>query len=98
MRAACRACNQRRGMNPAQPSRFNGGGRFAKRTCRRIPTHFSVPKFRFGDFVTADFFADAEGRSAEAAARRDAIRDAWEAEGAPLLSVGSTGQPVEHPS
>lgn len=47
--------------------------------------------------MSADFFADAERRYAEAAARRDAIRDTWEAEGAPLLSVGSTGQPVEHP-
>jgi hypothetical protein len=33
----------------------------------------------------------------EAVARRDAIRDAWEAEGSPLLATGSTGQLVEHP-
>jgi hypothetical protein len=33
----------------------------------------------------------------EAVARHKAIRDAWEAEGAPLLTTGSTGQLVEHP-
>jgi hypothetical protein len=32
-----------------------------------------------------------------AVARRDAIRTAWEAEGAPLHASGSTGQLVEHP-
>jgi hypothetical protein len=47
--------------------------------------------------VSADFFADAEGRYLEAVARRDAIRDAWETDGEPLLSRGSTGQLVEHP-
>ena len=41
--------------------------------------------------------ADAESRYAEAVARRDAIREAWEAEGSPLLTTGSTGQLVEHP-
>jgi hypothetical protein len=47
--------------------------------------------------VSADFFAEAEKRYLEAVARRDAIRDAWEAEGSPLLATGSTGQLVEHP-
>jgi hypothetical protein len=47
--------------------------------------------------VSADFSADAESRYAEAVARRDAIRDAWNAEGQPLLATGSTGQLVEHP-
>ncbi len=48
--------------------------------------------------MTSDFFAEAEkSRYTEAVARRDAIRDAWEAEGAPLLASGSTGQLVEHP-
>jgi hypothetical protein len=47
--------------------------------------------------MAADFPADAEGRYLEAAARRDAIRDAWQAEGEPLLATGSTGQLVEHP-
>jgi hypothetical protein len=45
----------------------------------------------------ADFFADAELRYREADGRRDAIRDAWHAEGSPLLATGSTGQLVEHP-
>jgi hypothetical protein len=45
----------------------------------------------------ADFFLDAELRYGEAVTRRDAIRDAWEAEGSPLLATGSTGQLVEHP-
>lgn len=49
------------------------------------------------DFVTTDFSTDGEARYIEAVARRDAIRDAWEAEGSPLLSTGSTGQLVEHP-
>lgn len=44
-----------------------------------------------------DFFGDAEARYVEAVARRDAIRDAWDGEGAPLLATGSTGQLVEHP-
>ena len=48
-------------------------------------------------FVDADFSAGAEARYLEAVARRDAIRDAWIAEGSPLLSQGSTGQLVEHP-
>jgi hypothetical protein len=47
--------------------------------------------------MSADFLAEAENRFAEAVARRDAIRDAWEAEGSPLLATGSTGQLVEHP-
>ena len=47
--------------------------------------------------MSTDFLADAEGRYLEAVARRDAIRDAWEAESAPLLATGSTGQLVEHP-
>jgi hypothetical protein len=33
----------------------------------------------------------------EAVERRNAIRDAWLAEGAPLVTTGSTGQLVEHP-
>lgn len=44
-----------------------------------------------------DFLTDAASRYAEAVARRDAIRDAWVAEGSPLLSTGSTGQLVEYP-
>ena len=47
--------------------------------------------------MTADFFTEAEGRYAEAVERRNGIRDAWEAEGSPLLTTGSTGQLVEHP-
>jgi hypothetical protein len=47
--------------------------------------------------VTAALDTDAEGRYADAVARRDAIRTAWEAEGSPLLTSGSTGQLVEHP-
>jgi hypothetical protein len=45
----------------------------------------------------ADSLLEAENRYREAVSRRDAIRDAWEAEGAPLLATGSTGQLVEHP-
>jgi hypothetical protein len=44
-----------------------------------------------------DFHEDAERRYIEALGRRDAIRDAWEAEGSPLLSTGSKGQLIEHP-
>ena len=40
---------------------------------------------------------EAEGRYADAVARRDAIAAAWRAEGEPLLDAGSTGQLVEHP-
>lgn len=47
--------------------------------------------------MDADFSEGAEARYLEAVARRDAIRDAWQAEGSPLLSAGSTGQLVEHP-
>jgi hypothetical protein len=47
--------------------------------------------------VSTDFFAEAENRYLEAVSRRDAIRDAWEADGSPLLATGSTGQLVEHP-
>jgi hypothetical protein len=47
--------------------------------------------------VTAALDTDAEARYADAVARRDAIRTAWEAEGSPLLTTGSTGQLVEHP-
>lgn len=47
--------------------------------------------------MSSDFFSEAESRYSEAAARRDAIRDAWEAENSPLLTSGSTGQLVEHP-
>jgi hypothetical protein len=47
--------------------------------------------------MAADFLTEAESRYSEAVARRDAIRDAWEAEGSPLLASGSTGQLVEHP-
>ena len=47
--------------------------------------------------MSVDFYAEAEDRYLEAVARRDAIRDAWEADGAPLLATGSTGQLVEHP-
>jgi hypothetical protein len=47
--------------------------------------------------MAADFLADAESRYVEAVARRDAIRDAWEADGSQLLATGSTGQLVEHP-
>lgn len=47
--------------------------------------------------MSTDFFVEAESRYLEAVARRDAIRDAWEADGSPLLSSGSTGQLVEHP-
>lgn len=47
--------------------------------------------------MSTDFSADAETRYLEAVSRRDAIRDAWEADGSPLLATGSTGQLVEHP-
>jgi hypothetical protein len=47
--------------------------------------------------VTASLDTDAEDRYRDAVARRDAIRTAWEAEGSPLLTSGSTGQLVEHP-
>jgi hypothetical protein len=47
--------------------------------------------------MAADFFAQAEARYQEAVGRREAIREAWEREGAPLLATGSTGQLVEHP-
>jgi len=47
--------------------------------------------------MTTDFSEDAQRRYLEAVARRDAIRDAWEADGSPLLATGSTGQLVEHP-
>ena len=47
--------------------------------------------------MRGDFFSEAENRYSEAVARRDAIRDAWEAEDSPLLASGSTGQLVEHP-
>ncbi len=47
--------------------------------------------------MATDFLADAETRYLEAVGRRDAIRDAWEKDGAPLLATGSTGQLVEHP-
>ena len=47
--------------------------------------------------MTTDFFEDAERRYLEAVTRRDAIRDAWEADGSRLLATGSTGQLVEHP-
>ena len=47
--------------------------------------------------MSTDFFSEAESRYTEAVARRDAIRDAWEAEGSPLLATGSTGQLTEHP-
>ncbi len=47
--------------------------------------------------MSADFPAEAEGRYREAVERREAIREAWKAEGAPLLATGSTGQLVEHP-
>jgi hypothetical protein len=47
--------------------------------------------------VTGALDTDAVGRYRDAVARRDAIRTAWEAEGAPLLTTGSTGQFVEHP-
>ena len=47
--------------------------------------------------MSVDFFSEAENRYQEAAERRDGIRDAWQAEGSPLLTAGSTGQLVEHP-
>ena len=47
--------------------------------------------------MSTGFSDDAEQRYLEAVSRRGAIRDAWEAEGAPLLATGSTGQLVEHP-
>ena len=47
--------------------------------------------------MSAEFFSEAEGRYREAAARREAIRGAWQADGSPLLAHGSTGQLVEHP-
>jgi hypothetical protein len=62
-----------------------------------VPRQLEARKFRFSDFVSADFFAEAEHRYLEAVARRDAISVAWEAENRPLLAVGSTGQLVEHP-
>jgi hypothetical protein len=47
--------------------------------------------------VSADFFSEAESRYTEAISRREAIGEAWEAAGSPLLAEGSTGQLVEHP-
>ncbi|MGZ4394531.1 MAG: hypothetical protein ACXVZ2_04115 [Gaiellaceae bacterium] len=44
-----------------------------------------------------DFLADAEACYLAACERRHAIWSAWIAEDSPLLSVGSTGQPIEHP-
>jgi hypothetical protein len=44
-----------------------------------------------------DLLTEADRRYQEAVARRDAIVRAWESEGSPLLSAGSTGQLVEHP-
>jgi hypothetical protein len=44
-------------------------------------------QFRSPVFVMADFLADAENRDQEALERRDPIRDAWEAEGSPLLAT-----------
>lgn len=47
--------------------------------------------------MTGSFSEDAERRYQEAVERRAAIREAWEADGSPLLAAGSTGQLVEHP-
>ena len=47
--------------------------------------------------MAADFSGEAEGRYREAAERRQAILEAWQKEGEPLLATGSTGQLVEHP-
>ena len=44
-----------------------------------------------------DIFRDARRDYDEAMERLGAIRREWHGEGEPLLSVGSTGQPVEHP-
>jgi hypothetical protein len=44
-----------------------------------------------------DLFFEAEARYKDAAARREAVRQAWSEAGEPLLSEGSTGQLVEHP-
>ena len=47
--------------------------------------------------MSGDFFTEAENRYQEAVERRNGIRDAWEKEGSPLLTSGSTGQIVPHP-
>jgi hypothetical protein len=61
------------------------------------PRYLNARKFEVLGFVSVDFFSEAESRYAEAVTRRDAIRDAWEADGAPLLATGSAGQLREHP-
>lgn len=76
----------------------DGGGTGGQRARgRKDPALPQRPKVSLRRFGERRFFTEAENRYTEAVARRDAIRDAWEAEGAPLLAVGSTGQPVEHP-
>lgn len=44
-----------------------------------------------------DHEGEALSRYQEAQQRRDQIKSLWELEGSPLLSVGSTGQLIEHP-
>jgi len=89
--------NERKGGPCVMQQAERGGDRpLLLSGCELFPP-LSVRKSHSGDFVSSAFFADAEGRYLEAVARRDAIRDAWLAEGTPLLSRGSTAQLVEHP-
>jgi hypothetical protein len=63
----------------------------------RFPLVFAASRrSRGGEEAAANNDAELPFHATEAVARRDAIRDAWEAEGSPLLATGSTGQLTEH--
>ena len=93
MHAAHRSCNSRPRRRGREVQGIANGSRPA--TDPVTTARESLDDFDFA--VTATLDTDAEGRYADAVARRDAIRDAWKAEGSPLLTSGSTGQLVEHP-
>ena len=84
-------------ISPAIHEGVGGGGINTPGRDRNTPRYLSEPKFDVLGFVSTDFFTEAENRYQETVERRNSIRDAWEAEGAPLLTTGSTGQLVEHP-
>jgi hypothetical protein len=76
---------------PATRGEVQGWGAPRQRKNPRVgtaPSQLNARKFELVNFPAADFAADAELRYREAVARRDAIRDAWQADGAPLLSQG----------